>query len=131
MHSVSLKSLFIQYKRDFILLGFIIICAGLSFALFGAKRESGAYVRIEVNSEVVNVLPLNQDTELVLEEPAGEYAGKNIVVIQDGRVHVEEADCRDQICVHQGEKSQVGDTIICLPHRLVITVVGEEEYLRE
>ena len=40
---------------------------------------------------------------------------------------MESASCPDRLCVKQGTKSQVGDTIVCLPHRLVATVISAEE----
>ena len=39
---------------------------------------------------------------------------------------MEEADCPDRLCVRQGAVSRVGESIICLPHELVVTVEGEE-----
>jgi len=49
--------------------------------------------------------------------------GHNTVRVERGSVRVSEADCPDQICVHQGKIT--GDDllpIVCLPHRLVIEI---------
>jgi hypothetical protein len=40
---------------------------------------------------------------------------------------MEAADCRDQICVHHIPISGSGESIICLPHKLVVTVTGKQD----
>ena len=52
--------------------------------------------------------------------------GRNIVEVRDGAVCVREADCPDATCVRQGSVRHVGECIVCLPHRLVVTVEGRE-----
>jgi hypothetical protein len=51
----------------------------------------------------------------------------NLLLIEEGTVTMEAADCRDQICVHHIPISGVGESIICLPHKLVVTVNGEQD----
>ncbi|MFR7670942.1 MAG: NusG domain II-containing protein [Collinsella sp.] len=43
--------------------------------------------------------------------------GTNLIEIKDGRVHVEEADCPNQDCVHQGWVDAAEEQIVCLPHK--------------
>lgn len=49
--------------------------------------------------------------------------GKCILVISDGKADMESADCPNQICVHHSAISHTGETIVCLPNRVVIEVV--------
>lgn len=49
--------------------------------------------------------------------------GKCILVISDGKADMESADCPNQICVHHGAISHTGETIVCLPNRVVIEIV--------
>jgi hypothetical protein len=51
----------------------------------------------------------------------------NLLVIENGAASMEEADCPDELCVRQGTISKSGQTIVCLPHRLVAEVTGGEE----
>ena len=46
--------------------------------------------------------------------------------IQDGQVFISEADCPDGLCVNTGKISKTGQTIICLPHKLVIEITDSE-----
>lgn len=55
--------------------------------------------------------------------------GHNKVVIADGEVWMEAADCPDRLCVAQGKISRSGQTIICLPNRVMVTIKGgKSEY---
>lgn len=49
--------------------------------------------------------------------------GKCILIISDGKADMESADCPNQICVHHGAISHTGETIVCLPNRVVIEIV--------
>lgn len=53
--------------------------------------------------------------------------GYNVVTVSEGGVRVSEADCPDQICVRQGVISMGQETIVCLPHRLMIRLEKAEE----
>ena len=38
-----------------------------------------------------------------------------------------EANCHDQLCVKQGRINKVGQSIVCLPNRVVITVISGDK----
>ena len=108
------------HRNDAILIVVLLILGG-SLALFlYATRRSGGYVSVQVDGGTVMELPLDEDTRLVL----GEGAHTNTLVIQDGAARVVEASCPDQICVNHGAIRYEGESIVCLPHRLVVTVEG-------
>ena len=49
--------------------------------------------------------------------------GKCILIISGGKADMESADCPNQICVHHSAISHTGETIVCLPNRVVIEVI--------
>ena len=63
----------------------------------------------------------NRD-ELRVEIPGKE--GKCILVIRKGEAYVESAECPNQICVHHSPISHKGETIVCLPNRIVVEIVS-------
>jgi hypothetical protein len=63
-------------------------------------------------------LSLDQDSTTVITSTLG----TNTVVVEGGRVHVEEASCPGGDCVEHDPIAHVGETIICLPNHLVITI---------
>lgn len=112
-------------KRDWILLAAIILLILGSFSLrelFADHHRSGVAV-IESDGQIYGEYPLAQDQEIAVE-----YEDHiNIVVIEDRTVFVREADCDNQQCVRQGRISRNGQSIICLPHRMIITLKDAEE----
>ena len=51
-------------------------------------------------------------------------SGANTVQVERGRIRISAADCPDQVCVKQGWISGGAVPIICLPHRLIVTIEG-------
>ena len=54
-----------------------------------------------------------------------EEQNRNVLVIREGKARVEEATCPDGICAAHKPISREGESIVCLPHRVVITVHAE------
>lgn len=110
-------------KADFIVIAVVLVIAGvLVFFLYGINSDLGAYVRVEVDGKVVDTLDLNKDATLDVQTDNG---GTNTLVIKDGKAKVTEANCPDGICANHKEINKNGESIICLPHKLVVTVVNE------
>ncbi|MCM1266383.1 MAG: NusG domain II-containing protein [Bacteroidales bacterium] len=51
----------------------------------------------------------------------------NVLRISGTEVSMEAADCPDQICVHHIPISKAGESIICLPHKLVVEIRGNSD----
>lgn len=81
----------------------------------------GAVVEISVAGRVTETLPLDVDAQRLI---AGE-GGVNRLVIENGTVWIAEADCPDALCVHHAPISRPGQSILCLPHRVAVTVAGD------
>ena len=94
----------------------IIAIIGLGFFLF---RKEGSTVTVEVEGTVFGEYSLSRDT--VVDIPTGD-GELNRLVIRDGKAFVETATCPDGICVGHRPISRKGESIVCLPHQVVITV---------
>ena len=88
-------------------------------------RVPGASAEIRQDGEVIRTVSLSEDAVFTVAAPGG---GSNTVEVSGGRIRVSEADCPDKTCVRQGWVSDTGTPIVCLPHGLVISVVGGERY---
>ena len=104
---------------DIVLLVAVILLCTVVTVLLVASREDGLEVEIVSDGEVLKTMELKKDAkyEVVTDR------GTNLVVIEDGQVVVMEADCPDKVCVNHKPVSMTGETIICLPHKLVIEIV--------
>lgn len=112
-------------KADFILIAIVIAVVGiLIFFLYGMNNNSGAYVRLEVDGKVVETLPLDTDTTREIET---DNNGTNTLVIQDGYAKMTYANCPDGICTNSKKINRNGESIICLPHKVVVSVVNEND----
>lgn len=87
------------------------------------KGEGGAVAVLSIDGKEQGGYRLDIDARIEIDN---EY-GQNTVVITDGRIYVECADCKDQICVEHAPIGCAHELIVCLPHRLVIEIKGGKE----
>ncbi|AHM56907.1 hypothetical protein EAL2_c16120 [Peptoclostridium acidaminophilum DSM 3953] len=85
--------------------------------------KEGKHVIISVDGKIYEDIAVGNATSKKIEVKT-EY-GSNIVYIHDGGAEVIDADCRDLICKKTGFISKPGQTIVCLPHKLVVTISAE------
>ena len=52
--------------------------------------------------------------------------GTNEVHIENEGVYMAKAKCPDKLCVHQGRISKAGQSIICLPNKIIVEIVGKK-----
>ncbi|MBQ8412502.1 MAG: NusG domain II-containing protein [Lachnospiraceae bacterium] len=107
-------------KGDIILLAVVIVVCVTIAVLHIVKRDKGLRAEISVDGEVVKSIELQDNTEYEVVTDMG----TNLIVVKDGKLTVETADCPDKVCVNHKPISLTGETIICLPHKLVIEVVN-------
>ena len=108
-------------KRDIILIASILIVAIAFFLIVELTKEEGAGVTVKVDGVKVAEYSLSKNGTYPLN------GGTNILVIEDGRAYLIDANCPDKLCVHQGKISRTGEVITCLPNQLTVTVFGAEE----
>ena len=109
-------------KHDiFLIAGIFSVSVLLFIAGFFAMRGSGVSVVVTVDGKAYGTYALDEDQTV----PISTSYGMNLLVIEDGCVRMQEADCPDHYCVGMGRIQKDHQTIICLPHKLVVEVTGE------
>lgn len=109
-------------KTDYLLIAVALLAAvGIRF-FYSAGAEKGKGVEITVDGESKAFLPIDENDNIRIDTDGG----YNVITVKDGEVTVTEADCRDQICVEHKKIKKTGETIVCLPHKLVVTITGDE-----
>ena len=109
------------HRNDAILIAALMLLGGALAVFLYATRQDGGYVSVQMDGQTVMELPLDEDTQILLGE-GGEFT--NLLVIESGAARVAEANCPDQICVNHGAIRYEGESIVCLPHRLVVSIEG-------
>lgn len=111
-------------KRDLILMAAILAVAGCFYAgNWFLNQKPATIVEITIDGTVVETLDLSKDTQLTINSRNG---GTNHIVIQDGKAHISDASCPDKICINQGEISQNGEMIVCLPNLMIAKITDPE-----
>ena len=108
-------------KRDIILIASILIVAIAFFLIVELTKEEGAGVTVKVDGVKVAEYSLSANGTYPLN------GGTNILVIENGKAYLTDANCPDKLCVHQGKISMTGETITCLPNKLTVSVFGAEQ----
>lgn len=110
-------------KNDVILGGGILVIALVLFlAMHLTRNEAGNQIRITVDGAVYGTYSLEKDQ--VIEVKENDFY--NRIRIQDGAAYMEEANCPDGYCEEQGKISGRTQTIVCLPHKLVVEVLDAD-----
>lgn len=110
-------------KNDVILGGGILVIALVLFLFMHLTRnEAGNQIQITVDGAVYGTYSLEKDQ--VIEVKENDFY--NRIRIQDGAAYMEEANCPDGYCEEQGKISGRTQTIVCLPHKLVVEVLDAD-----
>lgn len=113
-----------KYKKDIIIVTILLVTA-LGFYLFFhfVNHKNAQYVKVYREDTLIKKYSLNDD---------GQYEIKtendlNQIIIKKGSVSMTDANCPDKLCVKQGTISKSGESIICLPHKIVVKISPKEE----
>ncbi len=111
-------------RNDLLLIVGVLLAAVIGLGCLMLLRRDGGYVTVSVGGQEVGRYPLDTPTVRVIDSGEGH---KNTLVIEDGRAFMQSATCPDRLCCDYRPISHEGESIICLPHRLVVTVMGGHE----
>lgn len=139
-------------KADIVLIAGCLLAAALLGVFFVVHREAGGIVRILYDGiELKEISLYSEQTDSWAKASSGYYlityrddvvgveyfkdkpeskisegTSYNLISVTDGTVAMEAADCGDQICVRHKPISSEGESIICLPHILVVEIDSGE-----
>ncbi|OJG83646.1 hypothetical protein RV14_GL000880 [Enterococcus ratti] len=117
------KSLFKPW--DIFILVLLIALSFLPILVFSYQQENAATKKeavLRVDGTQIKVFPLtsgNKRYTYTYKDIHGDY---NLIEIDGDKIRIKEADCGDQICVRRSWAFKNGETIVCLPHKLVIEI---------
>lgn len=109
-------------KGDFLIFG-LIAAVIISSAIGFYKAPLSAHtVKIYVDSQEYATYVISEGFEKNVTVKT-DY-GYNLISVQSGQIQITESDCPGHDCIHMGSISQAGDMLVCLPHKLLITLEG-------
>ena len=119
-------------RQDFIVLFLLFVLGIFMMAIIyfpSAADSSDKSLEISQDGKVIMILPIDKDTSQQIKSPDGQYL--NTFEIKDRQVKMTQANCHDSTCIRTGTISRVGETIVCLPHRLVLKIISSENQRSE
>lgn len=115
-----------NYRNDIIFILCILLVAAIGMLYLFVFRSQGDAVKVMVDGEVCGTYLLSQNiTKDIRTGDNGEHL--NRLVIKDGKAYMETATCPDGICVDHAPIFRDGESIVCLPQRVVVTVVTNKD----
>lgn len=115
-------------KMDIVIIAVLLIISFTPHLIFfktSQKSSKNNYAIIKVDGKIhkkIDLSNVKNNEEVNLNLPNG----KNTLLIKNNSIQMYSANCNDALCVKQGNISKVGQTIICLPHKLIIEIKGDE-----
>ena len=111
-------------KRKTLILAAVILGIALLLCvprLIAGSRvpENTLEVVVAVDGEEAAAFPLSGKEDVIID---GYRGGFNHLVIRDGEAVLTEADCPDRRCTRMGPISEPGEWMVCLPHRVTVTI---------
>ena len=98
----------------------VILVAVLGMLLF---RTSGNTVTVTIDGKMFGEYSLGRSRSIEIKSELG----SNLLVIKDGKAYVESASCPDGICANHRPISYDGESIICLPNKVVIVIDNKQD----
>lgn len=116
-------------KGDMIIVMLLMIGSFLPLGVFSYKQahadDTNLQAIVQVDGETLKTFNLEEDGETEVFLYHDDHGHENLIVRTGTSIEIKEASCRDQVCVQMNPIKNVGDTILCLPHRVLVEVVSD------
>jgi len=110
-------------KKGDIIICLLVIVAGIFLLLLQFENGGADTVEIYSSGNLFGKYSLSSDVTVdVVTE-----LGSNTVCIEKGEVYVTHSSCDDKNEILQGKISHPGQSLICLPNKLIVTLKGRGE----
>lgn len=110
-------------KADIILLSTVLLVGIVGIIIYFATGKDAEYISINVDGKLFGMYSLSDTREIHIDSPDG---GENLLKIENGQAWMVSSNCPNQDCVFHKEISRSNESIICLPHKVVITVLKQQ-----
>jgi hypothetical protein len=117
-----------KIRNDIILVLCLLLIAVIGLAYLYLFRDKGDTVKVTVDGNQIGIYSLNENmTKDIITGEKGENL--NRLIIKDGKAYMETATCPDGICVNHNPIFRDGESIVCLPNGVVVTIIKNDDDL--
>ena len=110
-----------KIRNDIILAAALLFLAAAAMLFWHFGKADGDFAVVLIDGAEIARYSLDTDMSVEITTDGG---GTNTLVIRSGEAFVEAANCPDLVCVGHRAISRVGETVVCLPHKLVIKITA-------
>ena len=121
MTKESIKSFIIKRRIDIIVIASLLLLSLITLLIINLAKKEGSLVRVEIDGEIYGEYSLSTNNEYTLN------GGTNILTIKDGVAYMTYSNCPDHTCEKTGKIKFVGETIVCLPNKVAVTIIGDSD----
>ena len=115
-----------RLKNDCILILIILLLIGVAFLLqYFHSKQGNTILQVYQNGILIGEYDLTRSQTFYVE--GADSDDFNLVLIENGVVRITDANCPDQLCMKQRSITKNGESIICLPHKLVLQICSKED----
>lgn len=107
-------------------LAVLVLAVALSLSAWSGGRSVGLTAVISVNGQVAESVDLSRLSGPEVQEFSANGYTLHVRLSPDG-AEVIDSTCPNQVCVHTGHISRAGQSIVCLPARISVTLSGGTE----
>lgn len=112
-------------KGDLILvIGILLLAVIIWLLLRYVPAAEAAEVLVKQDGQIIGEYHLDQEQRISVSDPQGGY---NIIIISEQSVAITDSDCPDKLCVRHNSITRQGESIICLPHKLIVQIISGKE----
>lgn len=115
-------------KIDLIIIIILIVASFIPYGVFWLSRENSDYVYAEITVDGKKFREIRLDNHKGKENIKIKTSkGNNVIEVLDNKIAIIDSDCPDKICVKKGYISKLGQTSVCLPHRVIVEIKGKQK----
>jgi hypothetical protein len=103
-----------------IILGIIVI---VIFIFINVTKEDGSMAEVFYKDKLVLTIDLNVDSEYIVDGELGDV----VLEVKDKKIRVKSENSPRNICSREGYIGDSSRTLICLPNKVIVKIVGESE----
>ncbi len=110
-------------RADIVVVILAVALLPFLYITYWGSSQQGNELRVMVNGKETMVLSLHENKHITVPGPLG----ASVIDIHDGKARFVSSPCRGKQCVHTGWLGQGGEFAACLPNRVSIAVIAQEQ----
>lgn len=110
-------------KSDIKLVVILVCVVFLIFVFVNINKKEGSVAEVYYEDKLILSIDLNIDGEYVVEGELGDV----VLEVNDNKIRVKSENSPKNICSKEGYISDSSKTLICLPNKIIVKIVGDSE----